>query len=102
MALTTDDLLKIDELMKKLLGDRLERIEKELSTAKDERAGIKDMLIGIRAELDIEHETRYKKLEETSEQTEKNKKDIYSEESFGENYDAVSLKYIWDLMNQLY
>lgn len=33
---------------------------------------------------------------------EKNKKDIYSEESFGENYDAVSLKYIWDLMNQLY
>ena len=33
---------------------------------------------------------------------EKNKKDIHSEESFGENYDAVSLKYIWDLMNQLY
>lgn len=33
---------------------------------------------------------------------EKNKKDIHSEESFGENYDAISLKYIWDLMNQLY
>lgn len=31
-----------------------------------------------------------------------NKKDIYSEESFGKNYDAVSLKYIWDLMSQLY
>lgn len=31
-----------------------------------------------------------------------NKKDIYSRESFGENHDAVSLKYIWDLMNQLY
>lgn len=32
----------------------------------------------------------------------KNKKDIHSEESFGENYDAISLKYIWDLMKQLY
>lgn len=32
----------------------------------------------------------------------KNKKDIHSEESFGENYDAISLKYIWDLMSQLY
>jgi parallel beta-helix repeat protein len=31
-----------------------------------------------------------------------NKQDIRSEESFGKNYDAVSLKYIWDLMNQLY
>ncbi len=31
-----------------------------------------------------------------------NKKDIYSEKSFGENHDAISLKYIWDLMNQLY
>ncbi len=31
-----------------------------------------------------------------------NKKDIYSEKSFGVNHDAISLKYIWDLMNQLY
>ncbi len=31
-----------------------------------------------------------------------NKKDIYSEQSFGVNHDAISLKYIWDLMNQLY
>lgn len=31
-----------------------------------------------------------------------NKKDIYSEQSFGKNHDAISLKYIWDLMNQLF
>ena len=32
----------------------------------------------------------------------RNRIDIDSEESFGENYDAMSLKHIWDLMNQLY
>ncbi len=31
-----------------------------------------------------------------------NKRDIYSQQSFGKNHDAISLKYIWDLMNQLY
>lgn len=31
-----------------------------------------------------------------------NKKDMHSETSFGENFDALSLKHIWDLMNQLY
>ncbi len=31
-----------------------------------------------------------------------NRIDIQSEESFGKNYDAVGLKHIWDLMNQLY
>lgn len=31
-----------------------------------------------------------------------NRIDIQSQESFGKNYDAVTLKHIWDLMNQLY
>lgn len=76
MALTSKDLIKIEELLMTLFGKRLGRIEKNLEGAKKERGEMKDMLVAIRNELDTEHELRYQKLEETALQTKKNTKDI--------------------------
>jgi hypothetical protein len=76
MSLTTKDLLKIEKLFIGLIGKRLDIIEKKLENAEKERADLKEIVIGIRTELDTEHEFRYKKLEETAVKAAKNSKEI--------------------------
>lgn len=76
MVLTSQDLIKIEEILISFFSERLDRIEQKLKEAKKERSEMKDVLITIRGELDTEHELRYKKLEETAMQTVNNTQDI--------------------------
>ncbi len=62
--LTREDLLKIDELLDIKLKDFATKAD--IEEARQERMELKDMLVGIRNELDTEHEVRAYRIEENS------------------------------------
>ncbi|MFC1780351.1 hypothetical protein ACFLY9_01510 [Patescibacteria group bacterium] len=77
MSLTTNDLLKIEQLLNRKLDEKLDKKFKvELAPIKKSISDLQDIVIGIRDELDTEHEFRYKKVEENSKQIGKNRKKI--------------------------
>lgn len=76
MSLTTNDLIKIEELLNLLVGKRLDKLEKSMKSVKKDLRILKDGVAEIRHELDTEHTFRYQKLEQTALQTDKNTKDI--------------------------
>ena len=76
MALTSEDLIKIEELLNLLVGRRLGKLEKSMRAVKKDLCELKDGVAHIRYELNTEYVLRYQKLEETAKQTVKNTQDI--------------------------
>jgi len=76
MTLTSEDLMKIEGLLNLLVGKRLTSLKKKMKWVVRNIRKLQDMTIEIRDELDTEHELRYKKLEDTVVQTEKNTREI--------------------------
>ena len=66
MALTTKDLIKLEELIQRLVGKRLEKLEKGQKKIKEDIIELKDGQSKIRHELDTEHEVRRVKIEKNT------------------------------------
>lgn len=78
MARQQITLTKITDLLnnfKNEIKEEIGRLKQELAT-KEEVNEVKDIVIGIRKELDTEHELRYRRLEMVAEQADKNTEDI--------------------------